>query len=351
MKNHNSHPADKFCRNIVNEHPDSLNVADMFYRDKTIIIGEKPCPAWCALPSSFIASHIAGSSDKHDVMRVLNKPMVFDLTSALLWWRNKMIYRFDKTLADMLALQHLDGKIPFEAFDYLPYPCVFIERDMIFGDYDVGGFFAWLDWGTKENKRVLHLNFLRKDSTSMQTVIPISGGTIKESVAEMAKNKDKRAWGKFSLDDVLQSPVVKSLSECVNLLLYLCSEKPDMSDDIKLRVRRSRDSFGNPKRVVAWDVGIRIGAALRKTSVSIARSDNDNDDESAENNKPTTSKRPHMRRAHWHSYWTGKRDGTDRKLILRWLPPTAINLDSEESPTVITPVKDENKKAKQTTMS
>lgn len=37
-------------------------------------------------------------------------------------------------------------------------------------------------------------------------------------------------------------------------------------------------------------------------------------------------------------YWHGKRDSTDRKLILRWIPPIAVKIDDAELPTVIRPV-------------
>ena len=134
---------------------------------------------------------------------------------------------------------------------------------------------------------------------------------------------------------MLQSPVTQSLTECVNLLRYLCSEKPDIPDDTELKTHRSRDSYGNPKRAVQWEVGIRIGAALRKAMKA------DVENEAAANEMSRSAPRPHMRRAHWHSFWTGKRGGSERKLVLRWLPPIAININGEELPTVVTPVKDE----------
>jgi hypothetical protein len=36
----------------------------------------------------------------------------------------------------------------------------------------------------------------------------------------------------------------------------------------------------------------------------------------------------HVRRAHWHAFWTGPKASTEeRKLILHWLPPIAVNVD------------------------
>lgn len=36
-----------------------------------------------------------------------------------------------------------------------------------------------------------------------------------------------------------------------------------------------------------------------------------------------TSRKAHMRRAHWQSFWIGPRDG-ERKKILKWIPPTFV---------------------------
>jgi hypothetical protein len=39
------------------------------------------------------------------------------------------------------------------------------------------------------------------------------------------------------------------------------------------------------------------------------------------------SPRHHIRRAHWHSYWLGKRDQRDaRSAILKWLPAIPVNV-------------------------
>jgi hypothetical protein len=325
---------------IISQYPKSLEVADMFCKDRSLYEGENPCPDWCAMPSSIMASLDADSIKKQAAVfeHYQNNPL-FDLTAAILWSRNKMIYRFDSTLEKTLATQSIEGNIPTEALNYLPYPCVYIERDMnVGGYYDSKGFFAWLDWNDSASEKLLRLHFLCANNICIQAIVPIIGNTIQNSLLRVS-NKTTRGRNSFTPEIMGQSQVLKAYAECVNLLLYLCSENPDMPDDAELRSRRSRDYHGNPKRSAAWDVGIRIGAALRKIAVPSYKSDNYNDEEPASNTKEKTSKRPHMRRAHWHSYWIGKRNSPSRKLILRWLPPTGVNLDEKGLPTVISPVK------------
>lgn len=45
---------------------------------------------------------------------------------------------------------------------------------------------------------------------------------------------------------------------------------------------------------------------------------------------------PHLRRAHWHSYWTGPRSDPDaRELVLRWVAPTLVAAQDAAVPTTV----------------
>jgi hypothetical protein len=61
------HRAGKFCQDLVNRYTKSLEYADIFYKDRTIITGK--CPDWRALPTSFVASVITGTNDKKAIMQ------------------------------------------------------------------------------------------------------------------------------------------------------------------------------------------------------------------------------------------------------------------------------------------
>lgn len=121
-------PADVFCKKIIGRYPNAIELADTFRRDKARF-GED-YPDWCDLPAALVTVIITGgATDERTIIRVLEQQpprSQTDLTAALIWVRGKMIYRYDDTLADVLAAQPLDGKIPPEALNYLPYPCVYI---------------------------------------------------------------------------------------------------------------------------------------------------------------------------------------------------------------------------------
>jgi hypothetical protein len=45
------------------------------------------------------------------------------------------------------------------------------------------------------------------------------------------------------------------------------------------------------------------------------------------------TKSPHIRRAHWHSFWSGPKAGK-RELTVRWLPPIPVKIEGEIPTTV-----------------
>ena len=80
-----------------------------------------------------------------------------------------------------------------------------------------------------------------------------------------------------------------------------------------------------------WDVGFRTGSAIRlyEETEKLRNTENQN------KNGSHASPRPHMRRGHWHHFWTGpKAKPKERKLILKWLSPMAVAADPEDAPIV-----------------
>ena len=59
----------------------------------------------------------------------------------------------------------------------------------------------------------------------------------------------------------------------------------------------------------------------------------------AEKNRAETDgshapKAPHVRRAHWHNYWTGARESAERCLVLKWIPPVFVGGASADIATI-----------------
>jgi hypothetical protein len=122
------------------------------------------------------------------------------------------------------------------------------------------------------------------------------------------------------------------LSAWLSLLMYLCSQGADVSGvqvaDSGLPQRRRLKSDVAPARRA--DVGFRVGAAIRH-SLNARR-----------DGAPTgRSIAPHLRRAHWHTYYSGKGSRSDparRTVQVKWMGPIAVGVGPVQP--VVRPVND-----------
>ncbi len=144
-----------------------------------------------------------------------------------------------------------------------------------------------------------------------------------------------------AFEDVAPEQDTRDLTPIVSLLLYLCAEEADYERPYPLKTARPR-SLGKQRVVVipdnarTWEVGTRIGAALRKArhAAETELTKTPTDASTLDRQRP----RPHWRRAHWHTFWTGPKDG-ERRAQVKWLPPIPVSLDGRELPVVIHPTR------------
>lgn len=108
-----------------------------------------------------------------------------------------------------------------------------------------------------------------------------------------------------------------------NIVAYICSINSEINTAYKPSTTIS--AITRQKKHVSaatWhEVGFHLGASIR----AYQRYAN-----VQERNGNHRQIRPHMRRAHWHHYWTGPKNGT-RKLVLKWIAPTLVGADNAES--------------------
>lgn len=124
--------------------------------------------------------------------------------------------------------------------------------------------------------------------------------------------------------------------QTLQLVLYLCAENAEITANSEQTFYTQRSPVIKDRyaEIRKWDVGVRIGNAVRayrKAAVA--------------HEKPGgthASPRPHMRRGHWHNFWMGaKSDPASRKLVLKWVAPTFANVNGEDTPVTLHPVSEE----------
>ncbi len=99
----------------------------------------------------------------------------------------------------------------------------------------------------------------------------------------------------------------------VNGISYLCSRNADINKVYEPTKERGSKSSRRYSAATWHEVGYRVGSELRRYRHSY------NGNAVHRGGRV----RPHMRRAHWHHYWTGPMDG-DRQLVLKWIPPILV---------------------------
>lgn len=293
-------------------------------------------PDWCYIP---IAAGVAIATQGNDsklhqaILDFKLSPAV--VTAAAAWRVSQGVYRFDADLYNSLTSQPLDGNVPCEILKRMPEWCVYIETiNGTYFDKPMDGFWAHLEYDVNTGTEELRFVFLFLDGKTSNLPIHLGDYTLEESLDKMRQLAEKNA-DKLGLPSVLPpelgSNIAVEIMPYLQLVLYLCAENADMPkiQHPQTRVRMS-GQVDVPRETRHWTVGERIGAGIRKYR----------NQETQEHQGGThASPRAHIRRAHWHSFWTGPRDG-QRKLILRWLPPIPVGVDDDgELPAVIHKIK------------
>lgn len=215
------------------------------------------------------------------------------------------------------------------------------------------GFFVSSDYGIDD--KVQSLQFLfdiewpgQDDGYLLPIVLPMTlGAGVSATISEMIAIYLQEENNRFFDDDpeVWVSPEYKAVLKevfnnlgpgAISLFLYICSVNAEFRDNGdtnrspgKPVAKKTRDGIRlfPPEQPIVWDTAWRIGAALRSYGNT----------SSHENKGERERMRPHVRRAHWHTFLTGPLNGP-RDVRVKWLPPIAVNVAAAGGPESLVPV-------------
>lgn len=287
-------------------------------------------PDWCFMP---MAGWYAIASGGGDNRLSLDQVSAVARLAALGAWRTTQgVYRFDPDLYAEIVDTPIDGDLPHEVLYRMPEWCVYIETPGIkWRDQLLYGFFAHLESDANNGRPELRLLL---DTATDLIAVPLHLGqwSLTESVRRFLDVSQIHS-GMTLPTKGLAGPMSEIITPLISLLLYLCSQNSEIGNGTRLpsnpqptKTKRGLRIFA-PDKPTTWDVGVRLGAALRTARESEGSSGESN-----------SGPRPHVRRAHWHGYWTGPKTG-ERKITLKWLPPIPVNVTSpDELPATIRPV-------------
>lgn len=308
-------------------------------------------PDWCYIPITGTMAIVADDAriSVMDMGRLYPQrvPDAARLAALGAWRMTQGIYRFDPAVYDAVRSTPVTGDIPHQVLYRLPEWCVYIETPgLTLGAAPMAGAWAHLEHDINTGRAELRL-LIDTDERAGQALTPallhLGPWSLAESISRALDVVGVQAMAHGhappqGLRGVLQ-PILEPL---VSLTLYVCSQAAEIGDGSRQpgnpapkRVKAGWRIFAAEKPTT-WDVGARMGAALRKAYQATETGNGDTH----------AGPRPHVRRAHWHGFRSGPRlraDGSeipteDRAFDLRWLPPIPVNVDAGPIVPTVRPV-------------
>lgn len=273
------------------------------------------------------------------------------LAALAAWRKTRGVYTFDPDVYEEVCETSLDGKLPIDMLLRMPEWCIYLPTpDMNVLSTRIYGCFVHLEHNLSNGRAELRLLFDVGDD--YQVVYPVTLHLGDWTLHEALDRANKATADRESLKNVSGLPDAQKIKQAfevatravVNMVLFVCSQASDISgshgrpsNPQPTKTRKGMKVFA-AQHTREWLVGARLGSALRK-----ARSIR----EDAAVITGRRGPRPHIRRAHWHTYLTGPRtaDGqrlprTDLQAHLKWLHPTLVRVNDEDKlTTVVYPVR------------
>lgn len=306
--------------NVCRRHPDLNKFVNFALSNK---ISDERWPDNVFIPTDGWAEYL-GYCLPHEISN--NEALDLYKTAIYGTWRyTQDVYFPDKKLLDQLKNTKITGNIPINIIFNLPSYSMFIDLSK----EDMWGFFVQVDYSTFFNTVGLILFLVINYENFLPVWLPIrKNTTILDAVAEFVEFRKQYAkkHGFNTLVDEYERHL-EIVHFFVSIILYLCSDKPDICNPLApgtsphrpepKKVKGGMKLFPAQKPTI-WEVGRNIGQALRNAASQSKEYQGGSH----------ASPKAHIRRGHWHGYWTGPHSG-NRKFVLKWLHPMLINLSMD----------------------
>ena len=277
-------------------------------------------PAWCWCP---LAGAYAIAS--RGLALPTSQAGEVAILGALGPWRaGQGIYRYDPDIYQALLETPLDQALPWDALYRLPEWCLYLETPGLSWEGQlIHGAYVHLEHDPNDCRAELRLLL---DLPSVLLPVPIHmipGASIAQGLEAMemeAIGQAARLGLSIGPDPILRDNHLRAIQQIVSLAIYTCASEADLGTPAPIkaqpiRTRRHGLRTYPPDHPTIRLVGVTLGDQLRQARQQVEQQGGSH-----------TGPRPHLRRAHWHSYWIGPRaGGPDRHLDLRWILPILVN--------------------------
>ena len=282
-------------------------------------------PAWCFLP---LAGWYAITCEllNKKLLTINDMPLMQTLAALGAWRPSQDVFTFDQTIYEAIADTELSGAIPCDVALRLPVWCAYVELQ---GD-NAPGVFVHLEEDADDGRKEMRFLFYWASGETRAVPLHLGDFSLEESIARMM------AEAKRNVPEIQPLPfdaeMQKWITHALNLTLYLCSDgiewpasgnggQAPASPHPKKTKKGIRLFPPNQMRI--WHIGGETGRIMRESR-------------GTSKDNPHGSPSPHIRRAHWHGFWSGTikpKPGIEpkpRRFELRWMPPIPVGLKEDE---------------------
>ncbi|MBR0161934.1 MAG: hypothetical protein IJQ02_11725 [Oscillospiraceae bacterium] len=339
---------------------------------------------WSAADSEYLDTLMESKEWQKDIDRRIVRAtgsrmqagMIPLFLSLKAWQRTKAVYSFERVFVEDMARTE-DTSLYISLLDHLPY------RDMLFFfpeevlpmlEEEIAGLYVHLE--RQPGQMWMLCNSMNRNRKVPSRVLPgteiaflITDGMKISQVFETPEFLAwKAAFKKQILHDHPMSEQLandlipaeqKALSTVVHLMYYLASKNADIKPVKPHKKKKKIPSTGKTEASPAvrlYDVGTEYAEIVYRrfrdntdsSEDTVNTEEDSTDPDDAENKedqprKPGKKRRPHVRRAHWQHYWTGKGRTT---LEVRWKSDLFVGANRDEQATVVYEIAKESLKGK-----
>ena len=272
-----------------------------------------------------------------------------DVIAAVAAWRPSMdVINIDDDVL-MALLDTPCEKVPAEILGRLPSWSIYVTIPM--GDYftlggaPIAGFFAYygdpIYWPATSQGTELHILPWTSEGAICESVaLNLEAETVADALLESMRHKlSPEQFATHMAQPEMpeaHAEMSKLTGRFISVLLYIITQheerlKNNPKED-KLCIpspKRTKNGWRlfQPNKPKLWNLGQEIGEQIREGKKQVRQ-------HSGTHEGP----RPHIRRAHWHTYWTGRRVWKEGETPVpqtaeaKWLPPIPVALAEDELP-------------------
>ena len=176
--------------------------------------------------------------------------------SMYVWRASKGIYRFAPEIYEALISQPLTGNLPTDCLYHLPEWAVYIETPgLSYERHPMKGFIAHLDYNLfSRNVDLQFAMFLEGCDQPKMVALPFGEGSLMDAMNRVDQVDDLFMGKRDNRYIGSREEYRKTFSSMLQLLLYLCSEEPDMPEIEHPQKRRTfSGGVRSPKVPQVWD--------------------------------------------------------------------------------------------------